>query len=164
MGGYQFDASPEEHADILRQMDAMVAMWSSKGVDVGYNVPTNPTDSDLDDDSGIELQHAAAVYKSLAVQICPMYGKQPNILLIKTQEDAYNAMLSVWQPNRHDSTLSVIRSVLAIVATDVGASNASPYSERYLCRHYIGLSHVISGQSCASAQRYRHQQRLPAHR
>ena len=26
MGGYQFDASPEEHADILRQMDAMVAM------------------------------------------------------------------------------------------------------------------------------------------
>lgn len=94
MGGYQFDASPEEHTDILRQMDAMVAMWSSKGVDVGYNVPTDPTDSDLDDDSGIELQHAAAVYKSLAVQICPMYGKQPSILLVKTQEDAYNAMLS----------------------------------------------------------------------
>lgn len=94
MGGYQFDASPEEHTDILRQMDAMVAMWSSKGVDIGYNVPTDPTDSDLDDDSGIELQHAAAVYKSLAVQICPMYGKQPSILLIKTQEDAYNAMLS----------------------------------------------------------------------
>ena len=94
MGGYQFDASPEENTDILRQMDAMVAMWSSKGVDIGYNVPTDPTDSDLDDDSGIELQHAAAVYKSLAVQICPMYGKQPNILLVKTQEDAYNAMLS----------------------------------------------------------------------
>ena len=37
MGGYQFDASPEEHTDILRQMDAMVAMWSSKGVDIGYN-------------------------------------------------------------------------------------------------------------------------------
>lgn len=94
MGGYQFDASPEEQTDILRQMDAMVAVWSSKGVDIGYVLPINPTDSDLDDDSGIELQHAAAVYKSLAVQICPMYGKQPSILLVKTQEDAYNAMLS----------------------------------------------------------------------
>lgn len=94
MGGYQFDASPEEHADILRQLDAMVASWSSKNVDINYNIPTNPEDSDLDDDSGIDLKHAAAVYKSLAVEICPMYGKQPSIQLIKTQADTYNAMLS----------------------------------------------------------------------
>lgn len=94
MGGYQFDASPEEHSDILQQLDAMVAGWSSQGVDIAYNIPTSFDDSDLDDDSGIDLKHAAAVYKALAVAICPMYGKQPSLQLITTQAATYNAMLS----------------------------------------------------------------------
>lgn len=94
MGGYQFDASPEEHSDILRQLDAMVATWTASGIDIGYDVPTDPADSDLDDDSGIVLKHAAAVYKSLALEICPMYGKQPSLQLVTTRESAYNAMLS----------------------------------------------------------------------
>jgi len=94
MGGYQFDASPEERSDILRQLDAMVATWTASGVDIGYDVPADPADSDLDDDSGIMLKHAASVYKSLAVEICPMYGKQPSLQLVTTRESAYNAMLS----------------------------------------------------------------------
>ena len=94
MGGYQFDASPEEHTDILRQLDAMVATWTASGIDIGYNVPTDPTVTDLDDDSGIVLKHAAGVYKSLALEICPMYGKQPSLQLVTTRESAYNAMLS----------------------------------------------------------------------
>lgn len=72
LAAYSFELQPEQLQSALRRMDAMVAEWVERGLQIGYNAT-----GDIDADSGIALSANAAVYLQLALRISPSLGKIP---------------------------------------------------------------------------------------
>lgn len=75
LAAYVFDLTPEQLDSALRRMDSMVGGWNANGVRIGYPLPSNPDDSDLDEDSGVPDFANEAIYLGLAVRIASSYGK-----------------------------------------------------------------------------------------
>lgn len=72
--GYEFGRTPEEVADALLRLNAMMAEWKTlRGIDLGYEQPPygvgNP-----DVLSGIPHETMNTVASYLALRICPMMG------------------------------------------------------------------------------------------
>ena len=74
MTGYEFGRTPEEVADALVRLDAMMAQWESEGILLGY-VFTDYGSGDPDDLSGIPRSTLNAVSTQLAWRLAPMIGK-----------------------------------------------------------------------------------------
>lgn len=75
LAAYVFDLTDEQMQSALRRMDAMVAGWNANGVRIGYPLPSNPDDSDLDESSGVPDFANEAIYLGLAVRLAPSFGK-----------------------------------------------------------------------------------------
>ena len=72
--GYEFGRTPEEVADALTRLNALMAEWKAmRGIDLGYDFPPygvgNP-----DVLSGIPHEALNTVASYLALRICPMMG------------------------------------------------------------------------------------------
>lgn len=93
LAGYDFDLSPEEMQAALRRMDTMLATWSSTGINIGYAFGLTPTDSDLDQDAGIQLTAVEAVYLNLAARIAGSKGKAMPRTTLFNAKAAYDALM-----------------------------------------------------------------------
>jgi len=91
--GYVFDISPDEQQAALRRLDVMMATWEKKGVRVGYAMPANPQDSNIDSASGLPNYAVEAVYLSLAIRLAASYGKQISMDTRKLARDGYDLLL-----------------------------------------------------------------------
>jgi len=78
LASYAFDLMPEQRENALRRLDSMMAEWNGRGLRLGYPVPDNPSDSDIDTDSNIPDAAWEAVITNLALRLAPSYGKQVN--------------------------------------------------------------------------------------
>jgi len=78
LASYAFDLMPEQREAALRRLDSMMAEWNGRGLRLGYPIPDNPADSDIDDSSNIPDAAWEAVITNLALRIAPSYGKQVN--------------------------------------------------------------------------------------
>lgn len=97
MSGFELDDAPEDSQDILQTLDDMMAELQTGSYDFGYLLSDDPVDSYLGDDSGIKRDALSGVSHKLALRICSIYGKQPPVLLLNQADDAYNAMLTIYQ-------------------------------------------------------------------
>ena len=101
--GGEFDITPEEQQDAVRRLDAMLAMWESKGIRLGYSLPASPDDSDAETQAGIPDTSAEAVYLNLAVRLAPMFGKQLSQDTRAAARQAYEPLLiRAAQPPQQD--------------------------------------------------------------
>jgi hypothetical protein len=76
MAGYEFGRTPEEVADALTRLNAMMAEWKvMRGIDLGYEMPTYGV-GNADGLSGIPMETLNTVASYLALRICPMMGAQ----------------------------------------------------------------------------------------
>tara|TARA_R110000744_G_scaffold352095_3_gene458151 strand:- start:15523 stop:15999 length:477 start_codon:yes stop_codon:yes gene_type:complete len=89
LASYVYDLQPEQLESALRRMDSMMANWYSKGISVGYPLPSTPTDSSLDEASNIPDIYAMAIYTNLAIQIAPGMGKTPSPQTVKLANSSY---------------------------------------------------------------------------
>lgn len=94
LAGYDFDLQPEELQWGLRRMDTMMASWLADSIDVGYNFGTSPSDTDLDQDSGLQLFAVEAVYLHLAIRLAAGKGKAVNGSTKATAKAAYDSLIS----------------------------------------------------------------------
>lgn len=76
LAAYVFDLQPEQMNSARIKLDAMVASWNARGIRINYPLPTKQDGSDLDDDTGVPDAANEAIYKNLAIQLAPSYGKQ----------------------------------------------------------------------------------------
>ncbi len=76
---YNFDISPEELANARRRLDSMMAQWETK-IPMGYYMPSDPDQSDLDDETNLVQGVIDAVALNLALQLAPGLGKTPSTL------------------------------------------------------------------------------------
>ena len=97
MSGCELDDAPEDSQDILPTLDDMMAELQTGSYDFGYLLAEDVTDSYLGDDSGIKRDALSGISHKLALRICSIYGKQPPVLLLNQTDDAYNAMLTIYQ-------------------------------------------------------------------
>ena len=97
MSGYNLDDSPEDSQSVLLSLDNMMAGMQSGSYDFGYILADDVTDSYLGADSGIKRDALSGISHKLALRICSIYGKQPPVLLLSQADDAYNAMLTIYQ-------------------------------------------------------------------
>lgn len=77
LASYSFDIQPDQMEDALRRLDNMMALWNSKGIRLGYPIPSSPGASDVDEETGVSDDALEAMSLNLAVRIAPAYGKTP---------------------------------------------------------------------------------------
>jgi hypothetical protein len=75
MAAYVFDLQPEQVESARRTMDAMVASWSSKNIQIGYPLPTEIDSSDLDQNTNVPDYALEALYLNLAKRLASNFGK-----------------------------------------------------------------------------------------
>ena len=94
LASYVFDLQPEQLQSAMRRLDAMMADWNGKGIQLGYPLPGSPQDSDLDEPSEVPDSANQAIITNLAIRIAPSYGK---VVMLETKavaKDSYNTLLS----------------------------------------------------------------------
>ncbi len=94
LSGYVFNLSPDQKQAALRKLDAMMATWEARGLRIGYLMPSSPSESDLDQDSGIPNQCAEAVYSNLGLRLGSSIGKVPSQDLKVIAHQAYQSILT----------------------------------------------------------------------
>lgn len=75
LASYVFDLTPDQMNSAMRRMDSMLASWNAKGIRLGYPIPANPQDSDLDTETNVPDEANEAIYTNLALRIAPSFGK-----------------------------------------------------------------------------------------
>ena len=94
LASYVFDLEPEQLNSALRRLDAMMSGWSANGIRVGYPLPRNPSESDLDQDSNLPDWAVEAVYANLALRLAPSHGKTAAAELKALADSAYNNLVN----------------------------------------------------------------------
>jgi hypothetical protein len=90
---YTFDLQPEQLEAGLRRLDAMMAMWHSKGISLGYPLPDSPSGSNLDDLTNVPDRAVEAICANLAVRVGPLIGKMVPAETRSVARAAYTEML-----------------------------------------------------------------------
>lgn len=71
-----FDIQPEELQSALRQLDAMLAVWSgTQGIRIGFS--GGDGFGDVSAETEVPLWAVEALYLNLALRIAPSFGKTP---------------------------------------------------------------------------------------
>jgi|APFre7841882590_1041340.scaffolds.fasta_scaffold00981_6 hypothetical protein len=94
MASYTFDLSPQQLDACLRRLDTMMATWNARGIRLGYPLPSNPEDSDLDTDTQVPDSANEAIVANLAIRIAPQYGKTVSLDTRTTAKQAYDTLLA----------------------------------------------------------------------
>lgn len=94
LASYAFDLSPAQFQSALQRLDTMMAAWNALGIRLGYPLPSNPQDSDLDEQTNVPDSSLEAIYTNLAIKLAPSYGKQVMADTKVTAKESYNTLLS----------------------------------------------------------------------
>lgn len=90
--GYVFDLEPEQLQTALRQLDTMMALWLTKGINLGYSLALTPDYSDIGAESGIPIWAIDAVCLNLALRVGPAMGKAVSVEVKANAKDALNTI------------------------------------------------------------------------
>lgn len=94
LASYVFDLGPEQMESALRRLDSMMATWNSKGIRLGYPIPSSPQDSNLDAETGVPDSANEAIYLNLGIRLAPSFGKTVSADTKATAKMAYDNLLS----------------------------------------------------------------------
>jgi hypothetical protein len=92
--GHTYDIEPEQLESARKMCDAMFAQWDSRGIRVGYPVPSSPNHGDIDDATHIPDVAVEAGYLQLAKRIAPTYGKQLTPETKALAREAYDTLVA----------------------------------------------------------------------
>lgn len=91
---FTYELSAEQLASALRRLDTMMAEWNARGIRLGYALPSSPSSSSLDEQSGVPDAAFDAVITNLAVRLAASYGKNITAPTAVAAKNAYNMLLS----------------------------------------------------------------------
>ena len=84
----------EQKQQALQRLDSMLASWSKKGIRLGYPLPNSPSDSSLDEDTGVPDSAEEVIVTGLAKRLAPTYGKTIPRESKVAFRDAYRVLLA----------------------------------------------------------------------
>ncbi|QNX46379.1 packaged DNA stabilization gp4 family protein [Acinetobacter seifertii] len=89
-----YDLQPEQIENARRKMDTMVAVWSTKNIQVGYPLPSEANSSDVDQETNVPDYAVEALYLNLAIKIAPSHGKTVSPDTKISAKNAYNTLFA----------------------------------------------------------------------
>jgi hypothetical protein len=90
---YDFDVIPEQFQRDIRRLDAMMGVWTTKGIGLFYPLSSGPNDSCPSDESYVPDYALEAVITNLAIRLAPSYGKVVSMDTKTAAKDGYTALL-----------------------------------------------------------------------
>ena len=75
LADYVYDLTPQEMNSALLVMETLIAEWEGLGIRLNYPICFEPSDANINADSGLPMYAIAAVYLNTAVRIAASYGK-----------------------------------------------------------------------------------------
>ena len=93
LASYAYDLEPEQLQSTLRKLDAMMAQWNSKGIRIGYPLPSSPGQSDLDDEANVTDEAIEAIYTNLALRLTG-FGRTASPDTKQQARACYSALLA----------------------------------------------------------------------
>ena len=94
LAAYVYDLTPEQLQSALYRLDSMLATWNSKGIRIGWALPSSPQSSDLGMDTLVTDIASEAIYTNLATRIAPSFGKVLSVDTIRNANLSYNALIA----------------------------------------------------------------------
>ena len=91
---YNFDIQPEQYISALKRLDSMMSVWQSKGLEIDYLLSDPITGSSLEDEAILSDKAIKPVYSNLALDLCPMFGKNPSLINIKNANLSYKNLIN----------------------------------------------------------------------
>jgi len=91
---HTYDIEPEQMQFALRAMDSMMGTWNGLGIRLGYPIPSDPDNSDLDDLTSVSDSANEAIYANLAIRIAPLIGKTVSAETRQIARSAYLELLN----------------------------------------------------------------------
>ena len=94
LASYVFDVAPEQMQSALARLDSMMATWNTKGIRIGYPLPSSQQASNLDDETNVPDTANEAIYTNLAIKLAPGIGKTPTRETKVAAKMAYDTLIS----------------------------------------------------------------------
>jgi hypothetical protein len=94
LADYIFDIETDALQSALRRLDSMMGMWSSKGINIGYPIASEPENADLDTETNVPDSANEAIYLKLALKIAPGHGKNVSPDTRSAANYAYKELLN----------------------------------------------------------------------
>lgn len=91
--GIDYDLNPFQLEAAKRRLDSLLATWNGKGIRLGYPLPSNPSESDIDMECPVPDWSNEAIYLNLALRIGAMIGKTVANETKQAAQMAYTQML-----------------------------------------------------------------------
>lgn len=93
LAGFVYDLDPDQLESALKKLDTMMAAWGAVGISLGYLLPANPDDSNIEDATGIPDSAVEAVYMNLAQKLAAARGKTLTAETKLAAKRGYDALL-----------------------------------------------------------------------
>lgn len=94
LASYVFRLTADQLQNALFQLDAMMAAWNAIGIRCGYPIPSSPGNSDLDEETNVQDSAVQTIYKNLAIEIAPGFGKTVSPQTMTSALSGYNALIT----------------------------------------------------------------------
>uniref|UniRef100_A0A1A9VZ11 Uncharacterized protein n=1 Tax=Glossina brevipalpis TaxID=37001 RepID=A0A1A9VZ11_9MUSC len=88
------DVEPQSIADGLDDLEAMMAEWRARGIDIGYRFAEDEQAVSPDDPTGVLPLFTSAVGYQLMLRVLADYGIEPTPRREATAQTAYDALLT----------------------------------------------------------------------
>jgi hypothetical protein len=94
MASYVFDLEADQLDSAVRRLDSMMAEWNGRGIRLGYPLPSSPSGTDIDAQTGTPDSAHEAIITNLAIRLAPSYGKQVSPQTMATARHALNTLMA----------------------------------------------------------------------
>lgn len=95
LAAYVFNLTPDQFQSALVDLDSMMATWNSRGIRIGYPLPSSQASSDLGDETNVPDSANEAIYTNLAIKLAPDFGKVIMPDVKQTAKMSYDNLLSL---------------------------------------------------------------------
>lgn len=93
-GSDEFDIGVDSLQSALVKMEAMVAMWAGKGINIKYPLASEPENASLDTETNVPSAANEAIYLNLALRIAGSHGKTITADLRAGAKYSYKEMMA----------------------------------------------------------------------
>ena len=95
ISGLTVSASPSEISLALKNLEGMVAAWTSEGIHIGYKLSESIADIDPNEDSGIGTEQYLAVELNLACELATAFGSSLPLHLLSDAKQKKDMLYDV---------------------------------------------------------------------
>jgi hypothetical protein len=94
LAGYIYDLMPEQLESARLKLDAMMAEWNGRGLNLSWPIPSSPENGDIDDETNLPDWALEAVYLNLGPRLANAHGKQVTPMYLAMARAALNGVMS----------------------------------------------------------------------